>query len=215
MVRVRPDVATAMELVRSKDLEERGRGVAQLADLPDPEAGQALVQLLEETSWFVRERAVEALAARPESPASILQVLNHGAWYARASACDALGRRCERVALPGLLLAAEDRNVSLQKSAVRALALLAQEHGMGLVAEAVAGLPGERRRRIVARVAHQAPHISAALDQALDAVPRERWASDSGIRRPPPRTAGSRGVETRTLIRFRQWLRAGLPLGDA
>jgi hypothetical protein len=198
----------ALVLLDAPSLEDRCRGVALLRDDPDPAAGVELASLLSESSWYLRERVVEALAARTEPVRDVLRVLDTGTWFARASACDAVGRRAEREALSGLLAAVEDRNVSLQKSAVRALERLADVHGVDCVARELAALPGERRRRVVARVEHQAPQWAQELDVALDRVPADRWSPDSGARRPPPPTTARRGLEARTLANFRQWLTA-------
>ncbi len=202
----------AMVLLDAPALEDRCRGVELLREDPDPAAGRELASLLTEASWFLRERVVEALARRAELPAGVLRVLDGGAWYARASACDILARRPDPSAVPGLLAAAEDRNVSLQKSAVRALEAAADRVGLEEIARALAALPGERRRRVVARVEHQAPAWAQELEAALDLVPRDAWSPDSGARRPPPRGAARRGLEARTLARFRKWL-LGLPEG--
>jgi hypothetical protein len=198
----------ALVLLDAPALEDRCRGVALLREDPDPAAGVELVSLLAESSWYLRERVVEALVARPELPREVFRVLDGGTWFARASACDAVGRRAEREALGGLLAAVEDRNVSLQKSAVRALESVAGVHGVDCVAQQLAALPGERRRRVVARVEHQAPQWAQELDAALDRVPLEQWSPDSGARRPPPPPTARRGLEARTLARFRQWLTA-------
>lgn len=202
----------ARALLASGDLDERCRGVTALQELGTPQAGEELVGLLAQSSWFLRERVVEALVAHGDPPVEVMRVLSSGTWYSRASACDVLGRRGDRGALPGLLAAVEDRNVSLQKSAVRALEQLAERYGLACIAEGVAALPGERRRRIVARVGHQVPDWAHELDAALDDVPEERWSSESGLRRPPALAATNRGVEARALTRFRRWL-AGLAAG--
>jgi HEAT repeat protein len=190
----------------SADLEERCRGVARLADVPGEESTRALVRLLEEPSWFLRERVVEALGRRPGSWPSVARVLREGPWYARASACDVLGLLADPAAASGLVEQLEDRNVSIQKSAAAALERVAREHGDGTVAAAIARLPPERRRRVAARIAHQSPAWSSRLSDALRELPADAFAPPDAVSAAAPRS--SDGAEP--LARFRKFL-AGLP----
>jgi hypothetical protein len=204
----------ALARARSGDLDDRCDGVARLAALHDAGVTPALVSLLDESSWFLRDRVVEALVARPDATGPLLAMLREGAWFARASACDALGRRGDLAAVPGLVEQVEDRNVSLQKSAVEALQRLADAHGSAVVARAVAGLPPGRRRRVIARIGHQAPHWADGLERALAEVPGELFAEPSGEE---VRAASSVGesAAAAALVRFRRWLGAlPRPEGD-
>ncbi len=202
----------ALELLASGDLLARCEGVTVLAAIPGDEATDRLAALLEESSWYLRDRVVEALGARPRALGPLQRVLREGAWFARASACDALGRRSDLAAVPVLIEQVEDRNVSLQKSAVEALARLAALHGAGLIAQAVAGLPPDRRRRVQARVGHQSPHWAAELEAALGALPPERFAApEAGTGSPKPEAPRGAARGAAPLKRFREWL-ARLPV---
>ena len=201
----------ALELVGRSDLAERCEGVSRLASHAGEDATHALVALLEEPSWYLRDRVVEALAERVGASAAILRVLHQGSWFARASACDALGRLAEPESLPHLLRQAEDRNVSVQKSAVAALVRVAGEAGDGPVARAIAALPAERRRRVTARIGHQAPRWIDELNEALAKLPAEAFAAATPA--PAPVSGPAAGSDASTLVRFRKWL-AGLPVGE-
>jgi len=202
----------ALALVASGELPERCRGVERLAGLEGSAAAEALAALLAESSWYLRDRVVEALATRPDARSAVREVLRGGSWFARASACDALGRVGDREALPGLLAAAEDRNVSLQKSAVAAVRRVGEVAGEAVVAGALAALPPESRRRALTRIAHQEPHWVPELERVLAALPAERVRSGPAEATPPAWSGGR--AEVLALARFRRWI-ASLPAGGA
>lgn len=201
----------AMELLARADLADRCRGVEVLAALDGEAAAAALVALLAEPSWYLRERVVDALAARPDAAAPVRRVLREGPWFARASACDVIGRRADVEAVDELLVQVEDRNVSLQKSALRALRSLAQAHGSMGVARRVAALPAQRRRRVLARAGHQEPRWAAELERALAGVPAPEFGGPEQER--PARSAV--GGTAAALVRFRRWLHALPGPGEA
>jgi HEAT repeat protein len=202
----------ALALVASADLAERCQGVERLAALQGRAAAEALAALLAESSWYLRDRVVEALAARPDARPAVREILQGGSWFARASACDALGRAGDAEALAGLLAAAEDRNVSLQKSAVAAVRRVGEVAGEAVVAAALAGLAPESRRRALTRIAHQEPHWVPELERALASLPSERVRSGPGEAVPPAWSGGK--AEVRALARFRRWV-SSLPAGGA
>ena len=173
-----PELDRALELLSSSVLAERCLGVDLLATDPGARATEILVSLLEETSWYLRERAVEALASRSDALELILEVLRRGPWFARASACDVLGRREGKEAIVAILEQVADRNVSLQRSAVAALRRIGESAGSTSVAERMAVLPPEHRARVLARIGHQEPTFAVVLDRALAGIPLERFAKD-------------------------------------
>jgi HEAT repeat protein len=197
------DSATALRLLSSGELERRCEGVDLLARAPGEESTEALVALLEDPSWYLRERVVDALAAR-SAASQVRRVLRAGPWFARASACDVIARCPQPDAVDDLLEQVADRNVSLQKSAARALARIAEKHGSAGVAGRVAALAAPARRRVIARVGHQQPAWVRELEQALASLPRDAFAATEAQDLPAlPRAIGA---ETRALVRFRRWL---------
>jgi HEAT repeat protein len=199
--------AEALALLASEDLDERCAGVRRLAELPGEPATGELVALLEESSWYLRDRVVEALAGRPGAGDALLAILREAAWFARASACDALGRRGEASAVPALVDQVADRNVSLQKSAIEALRRLAGDHGCEPVARAVARLDPPTRRRIVARIGHHAPHWAGDFERSYEGLPADAFRPEPEPAPGGPDRAPAAGP---TLVRFRRWL-ASLP----
>jgi hypothetical protein len=173
--------------------------VARLATAAGEDAAEELASRLAHPSWYLRERVVDALARRAGGAAGIARVLREGAWWARASACDVVARRGEGP-LDDVLAATLDPNVSLQKSAARALAALAARGGTARVAARVAALDAAHRRRVVARVGHQVPAWAPALEAELAALP-------AAPAEPAPQVAPPEEEEVRALVRFRAWLR--------
>lgn len=193
----------------SDDLQERCQGVQELAAIAGEDVTEELVALLEESSWYLRDRVVAALVARPAATPSITAILKSGSWFARASACDALGLRTDVAGVPALLVQIEDRNVSLQKSAIDAVERIAEAHGAAAVAAALAVLAPESRRRIRARIAHQTPEWASALDEELARLPAGAMPTS-----PPAVVTGmSAAQEVKALVRFRRWL-SSLPASE-
>jgi len=194
--------AEARARISADELGERCAGVEDLARIPGADVTAELVGLLEEASWYLRDRVVAMLAERPDATSAIAASLATGTWFARASACDALGRREDPAALADVLAQIEDRNVSVQKSAIDAVERVAVARGADLVARALAARTPESRRRIRARIAHQSPEWSASLDAAFAAVPDVAITS-----RPRAVATGmSPAQEERAIVRFRKWL---------
>ena len=64
----------ARRLLESADLDDRCRGVERLAAVDSAESTERLAALLEESSWYLRERVVEALGERGGATAAIAKV---------------------------------------------------------------------------------------------------------------------------------------------
>jgi hypothetical protein len=187
------------------DFAARCAEVERLAASRDAEAGEALARLLFDPSWYLRERVVEALGARDDAVHTLRRALREGEWWARASACDVIARRADAAALGDLVAGVEDRNVFLQKSAVRAIVAVAERSGLRVVAEGLAALDPARRRRLLVRVGHQAPHWVDSLAAELASLPPGTLAAASA-EGAPSEASSEDDVEARALVRFRAWL---------
>jgi HEAT repeat protein len=205
------DLRRAQERIAAGELRDRCEGVAELAEIEGEEAARALGALLDDPSWYLRERVVEALVARPDASAEVIRVLREGDWFARASACDVIGRTAEIGAADDVLAQVEDRNVSLQKSAVRALRRLAEVHGSLDAARRIAALPDHRRRRALARIGHQEPRWALELEHAMAGLSPEAFGAidpDAALPAVP-----DPGAAERAIVRFRKWLAELSPEG--
>ena len=197
-----PEIEAARALLRSSDLTERARGVDVLSGISGDEATDALAMILHETSWFLRDRAAQALARREGGVGATLRVLEEGAWFARASGCDALGRAGESCAFAALVAQILDRNVSVQKSAADAIHRLTEIHGMEPLAREIGLLPQADRRAAMARLAHQRPELAPALIASLPAFP-------------PPAASEDSAGDVAALRRFRSWIASHVANGES
>lgn len=161
-----------------------------------------LAELLRQTSWSIRERAVAALAARADALGPTIAVVESGPWFAKASACDVLGRLGDAAAAACIARALLDRNVSVQKSAARAMESIAEKHGDAAPVRALAELTPAERRAAAARLTHQAPGLAVTLATSLARLapssPEETPAEDSG-------------QEIAAIRRFRAWIGSHVP----
>ncbi|HMB71741.1 MAG TPA: hypothetical protein VKU85_20685 [bacterium] len=208
------DLRRVRERIAAGELRDRCEGVRELAAVEGEEATHALVDLLNDPSWYLRERVVEALVARPDAAAAgraVTRVLREGDWFARASACDVVGRTGDLDAAPDVIAQVEDRNVSLQKSAVRALRRLAETHGSLDLARRIAALPDHRRRRALTRIGHQEPRWAMELEHAMAGFPSEAFGAIDPDKALP--AVPDPGAAERAVVRFRKWLTQLSPEG--
>jgi HEAT repeat protein len=201
----------ARERIAAGELQDRCEGVAELAAVEGEEATHALAELLNDPSWYLRERVVEALVARPDAAGAVTRVLREGDWFARASACDVVGRVGDLDAAADVIAQVEDRNVSLQKSAVRALRRLAEAHGSLDLARRIAALPDHRRRRALTRIGHQEPRWARELEHAMAGFPPEAFGAIDPDKALP--AVPDPGAAERAIVRFRKWLAELSPEG--
>lgn len=198
---MKEEIERARALLLSSDLAERARGVDALSGVLGSEATEALAEILQETSWLLRDRAARALAHREGGVDATLRVLERGAWFARASGCDALGQAGDARAFEALVAQMLDRNVSVQKSAADAIRRLTEIHGVDLLAREIERLPQPDRRAAMARLAHQRPDLAPALVASVSPIP------------PPLQREESAG-EVAALRRFRSWIASHVATGE-
>lgn len=184
----------------TNDLAARARRIDELAAVSGEEATFTLAETLRESSWYLRERAVAALARRGDALASVIGVVESGAWYAKASGCDALGRLGDIRAFDVLVRQLLDRNVSVQKSAADAVRRLVERHGRDPLVRAMESLAPSAGRATAARLAHQVPDLADALAEsfALSAPDSESDPLE----------------EVAALRRFRAWLASTVAAAD-
>jgi HEAT repeat protein len=107
---------------RSGHLEDARQFIDALRAKDASEAVPKLIEVLGDESWYLRERAGDALVGfgAPAAPA-LEELLRAGLWYSRAAALQALGR----IAAPRSLLAVagflSDPNLAIAQESGRAL----------------------------------------------------------------------------------------------
>jgi len=103
-------------------LEEVRQYIDQLRGEPAGEAIPRLIEILGDESWFLRERASEALAAFGAAAAPATEMLlRSGLWYSRAAALRVLGAVAAPATLLPVLEFLNDANKSIAEEAARAV----------------------------------------------------------------------------------------------
>src|SRR5689334_10539 len=117
-------------LDRTLNLEGKKRLVASLREDSSTLAEGALLELLREESWYLRDLAAGALVERGRRVApALLDVIAGGLWYSRATAAVALGRiGAPEAALPLAAMLTEG-NRTVAEAAVSGLTCLTREGG--------------------------------------------------------------------------------------
>lgn len=162
-------------LVRTLNLEAKKRRVAELRVSSEPEAASALVELLRDDSWFVRDLASAAVVERGRSlGGAVLSVMMSGLWYSRAAAALVLGRIGAVEVAPAVAALLHDGNRTVREAGYDALILLASAGGEHAVALGVRTLETGLRARFLdeARVRH--PAIASRIAESYADTSRER-----------------------------------------
>ncbi|MFH1144677.1 MAG: HEAT repeat domain-containing protein [Candidatus Eisenbacteria bacterium] len=103
-------------------MDESRHYIDQLRAAPPEEAIPRLIEMLADESWYLRERAGEALASYGLHGAPGLEkLLKSGLWYTRAAALRVLGRIAAPSALPSIVGFLDDPNRAIAEEAARSL----------------------------------------------------------------------------------------------
>ncbi len=166
-------------LDRSLNLEAKKRRVAELRASRDADSDGALVDLLRDESWYVRDLAAAAVTERGRRvTGEVLGVLATGLWYSRAIAATVLGRlgATETAASVAALLL--DSNRSVREAGYDALIALASAGGERAVALGVRKLDSAVRARFLDDTRQRHPSIAARITDALGDGVRESERAD-------------------------------------
>ncbi|MBP7669080.1 MAG: HEAT repeat domain-containing protein [Candidatus Eisenbacteria bacterium] len=109
-------------LSTGNQLDESRHYIDQLRAGPPEEAIPRLAEMLADESWYLRQRAGEALAAYGPAAAPVLEeLLNAGLWYTRAAALRVLGAIAAPGSLPKVVTALADSNRAIAEDAARSI----------------------------------------------------------------------------------------------
>ncbi|MCZ8242022.1 MAG: HEAT repeat domain-containing protein [Microcystis sp. LE19-131.1A] len=117
-----------VELVLRLDVPKRFK-VELLGLTKSNQVVNELLKALEDSDWYVRRNAVEALAkiGTETAIAGLLKALEHSDWYVRRKAAEALGKIGSETAIPELLKALEDSDWYVRGKAAFALGKIGSE----------------------------------------------------------------------------------------
>lgn len=103
-------------------MDQSRQYIDQLRAASAEEAIPRLVDMLGDESWYLRERAGEALAAYGlAAEPALLELVKGGLWYTRAAALRVLGKIAAPSALPVVIASLEDANRAIAEEAARSI----------------------------------------------------------------------------------------------
>ena len=162
-------------LDRTLNLEAKKRRVAELRTSLDPAAASALVELLRDDSWFVRDLASLAVVERGRVLAgAVLDVMTNGLWYSRASAALVLGQIGAIDAAAAVAALLRDGNRTVREAGYDALILLASGGGERAVALGVRALDTGLRAQFLDEARMRHPAIASRIAESYADLGRER-----------------------------------------
>lgn len=153
-------------------LEEVRQYVDQLRAQPAGEAIPRLIEILGDESWFLRERASEALAGFGSAAAPAAEALLHsGLWYSRAAALRVLGTVASPATLLTVLEFLGDANKSIAEEAARAVIGFCRGGRAVATAKILHGRGVNARDGALALVRRVEPDAAARLQRLILAGP--------------------------------------------
>lgn len=120
-----------MKWFRSPSIEKKEEAFDKLSLLPEKDRIEVLFVLLEDPSWYLREKAAKRIVRYGEHGLiRLVDLLKSGVWFTRAAAAVALGGiGLERAIRPLAEVFNQDRNRTVIKEVTRAIAqILIKNH---------------------------------------------------------------------------------------
>lgn len=177
------DVSRLWEELRHRDPDEKVRWIEQLAENPTEETIEALLAVLEQESWFLRDQATRVLATMGEAVVEpLLEHLNSGLWYTRASAAIALGRMGFPRAAAPLVGMLKDPNRTVRDAVWDALVLLCRNE---LATRELAGafrlLPERAQRYVLEGLQERDPESARSVVQHIEELGGSKADEEAGL----------------------------------
>jgi len=109
---------------RSPSIKRKEEAFEKLSLLPEKDRLEVLFMLLENPSWYLRERAAQRIVVYGEQILGrLIELLQAGIWFTRAAAAIAIGEIGSEIAYKPLInVFNQDRNRMVIKETTRALA---------------------------------------------------------------------------------------------
>ncbi len=150
-------------------MEEARVYIDRMRGRPSGEAIPKLIELMQDESWYLRERAGDALASFGEEAApAVEELLRGGLWYTRAAALRVLGQ----IAAPRSLCLLVDRvtnpNRTIAEYAARALIGYCRRDRALAVAKVLHGRGATFRSEFLARLLRIDPGSEARLRRLIE-----------------------------------------------
>ncbi len=151
-------------------MEEARVYIDRMRGRPSGEAIPKLIELLQDESWYLRERAGDALASfGVEAAPAVEGLLRAGLWYTRAAALRVLGKVAAPRSLCLLVDMVADSNRTIAETAARALIGYCRSNRALAVAKILHGRGVTFRGDFLARLVRIDPGSEARLRRLLEA----------------------------------------------
>ncbi len=151
-------------------MEEARHYIDRMRRQPAEEAVPQLVELLQDESWYLRERAGDALAAfGAESAPAVEELMRSGLWYTRAAALRVLGKIAAPRSLCLLIDAIGDTNRTIADAAARALIDYCRNDRALAVAKILHGRGVTAREAFLSRLVRVDPGSETRLRRLIEA----------------------------------------------
>ncbi len=127
---LKTDKETILKLLKDKDINKKLKILRRLDDLSDSDRIRVLLKILEDSSWYLRERAtIELAKAGSRVVPRLIKLCQRGFWFTRAAACRALGEIGALDALSTIIdLLLNDTNPTVIKEGKDALMKIAEKN---------------------------------------------------------------------------------------
>jgi HEAT repeat protein len=153
-----------------RNLEESRQYIDELRGQPAEEAIPKLVAQLGNESWYLRERAGEALASFGHAAAPAAErLLDSGLWYTRAAALRVLGSVAAPSALVAVIDFLADKNRAIAEEAARSLLGYCRQGRAVAAAKILHGRGGRLRETALGLVRRLDPDEAERLERLLKA----------------------------------------------
>jgi len=151
-------------------MEEARHYIDRMRSRPPDEAIPKLIELLRDESWYLRERAGEALAGFGQSAAPpVEQLLESGLWYSRAAALGVLGKIAAPRSLHRIIDSLNDDNRTIVEAALKALLDYCRQDRALAVAKILHGRGGDFRERVLGLMLRLHPEDAPRLRRLVEA----------------------------------------------
>jgi HEAT repeat protein len=135
-------ISSTLRSVKMRNLEGQLSAIAELKREKSNRSLQTLLEFLCDESWFLREKAADALmeVGAPVVP-ELIALAENSLWFTRACAARVLGRVASPQCTPSLVGLFADRNRTVRECALDAILELAAQDGGEALAAALVTTP--------------------------------------------------------------------------
>lgn len=153
-------------------MDEARHYIDRMRSHPAQEAIPKLIELLRDESWYLRERAGEAIASFGfEAAPAVEEVVRSGLWYTKAAALRVLGQIAAPQSLSVLMEFVDDTNRTIAEASIDALIGFCKRDRALAVAKVLHGRGGPFREHVLMMLQRMNPGAEVRLKRLIEASP--------------------------------------------